>query len=627
MKFNGLRTKLLFGALALVTVPLLAAGIFFHSRITDLLESNGRERLVQKSGELAELTQTSLQQQLDAVSSLANVELLAATIQARNSRQLDANALTLANRQLGSLLRGLGTHHQGIWLCDSEGTIFAGTLKGGETEAYRSLDIKDRGYFTTARTTGKPTISDPVRSKIGDVPIVVVCAPVTGPDGRFAGLVGLSLEINYLIETISHDKLGVSGYPFAIDHRGMMVAHPDPKRILSLDFKTVQGAEELARRMIAGETGAEEYISSTGDRKVAAFSPVPLVGWSVAASMNSAEFIAPIRAMRWTLLTFLGICVLGAGTIATFFANSVAAPLKETTAVLDDATASMDAGSSEIARGAQALAGATSQQAASIEETSASLTEMSATTKSNAEHAGTAAELTSAAVERIKQADGSMRELAAAVTSVAAASEQTRKVIKTIDEIAFQTNILALNAAVEAARAGVAGAGFAVVADEVRSLAGRAAVAARESGETLQKVGDLILRSRDLAGTTTAEVGAARVDAEKVGVLVKEIASSSNEQANAIDQITRALSELEQGVQEAAATAEEAAGSSEELRSQAARIRAGTVVLQQIVDGESPAEPAVPNPTAREVSATAGRSVRRAPAAAKPMLASAGRHS
>jgi hypothetical protein len=191
----------------------------------------------------------------------------------------------------------------------------------------------------------------------------------------------------------------------------------------------------------------------------------------------------------------------------------------------------------------------TEQIAASLQETSASLQEMSATTTQTSRHAAQLNNTTNESAEVISRADESMTNLAGSMKEIIQASEDTSKIIRTIDEIAFQKNLLALNAAVEAARAGEAGAGFAVVADEVRNLAMRAAEASKSTESLIQRtIGKVREGSRfvEETGSSLSEVVATTAKAK---TFIEEIAAGSKEQASGIEQIGAAVLEMEQAIQ------------------------------------------------------------------------------
>jgi methyl-accepting chemotaxis protein len=212
--------------------------------------------------------------------------------------------------------------------------------------------------------------------------------------------------------------------------------------------------------------------------------------------------------------------------------------------------------------------------------------EMASMTKNNAENAGTADGLMKEANQVVATANDSMDRLTVSMKDISKASEETSKIIKTIDEIAFQTNLLALNAAVEAARAGEAGAGFAVVADEVRNLAMRAAEAAKNTAQliegTVKKVND---GSQLVTATNEAFTKVAQSSA-KVGDLIAEISAASREQSGGIDQVNVAITEMDKVVQQNAANAEESASAAEEMNAQAEQLREYVNDLVMLVTGK-----------------------------------------
>ena len=270
--------------------------------------------------------------------------------------------------------------------------------------------------------------------------------------------------------------------------------------------------------------------------------------------------------------------------------------------------------SREVGRASQSLSQGATEQAASIEETSASMEEMSSMTRKNADNSRDAASLMGDVDARVQASNQSLTEMVQSMASIQDASQQVAKIIKTIDEIAFQTNILALNAAVEAARAGEAGMGFAVVADEVRKLAQRSAQAARDTAGLI----DASL-TRTQEGTKTVQqvadaIGAITDSVAKVKVLVDEVSAASQQQSQGIEQVTQAIAQMEKVTQTTAATAEESAASSEELNSQAEQALTLVEQLKAVV-GSSGAGAPVEAPAA---AAAAPMAAAKAPARMSP---------
>ncbi len=298
--------------------------------------------------------------------------------------------------------------------------------------------------------------------------------------------------------------------------------------------------------------------------------------------------------------------------------------VRSTTRVLRDLATNLDQGATQTASAArqvsaasQTLSSGASEQAASVEETSASLEEMSSMIRSTADNAGKAKALAGEAQAVAQAGSRTMVEMTQAMAAIDTSSAEVAKIVKNIDEIAFQTNILALNAAVEAARAGEAGAGFAVVADEVRSLAQRSAAAAKE---TADKIEAAIASSRN-GSVSCAKVGESlALIANKVSstdALVAEIATAAREQAQGIEQINTAISQMDQVTQSNSASAEESASAAEELDAQAATLKDMVGRLRQLVGGAT-AEPAPAPPPAASPAFATRVTVSSGPSAARP---------
>lgn len=282
-----------------------------------------------------------------------------------------------------------------------------------------------------------------------------------------------------------------------------------------------------------------------------------------------------------------GGMIISIFVIGLIIAQRIAKPLTRTIGELSGTSSEVTSAASQVNDASQHLANGSSSQAAAIEETSASLEELSSMTEANAGHTSKAAALMEKSRQSTLRVQESIEEMSRSIREIKEASDETVKINKTIDEIAFQTNILALNAAVEAARAGEAGAGFAVVAEEVRALAQRSAEAARNTSELLSQAQTKAEHGSQTTERVNGSIQENVVLTQEVSHIINEINMASQQQAEGIRQVTIAVSQMEQVTQQNAASAEETASASQQLSSQAEGLDDIVLELRQIVYGQS----------------------------------------
>jgi methyl-accepting chemotaxis protein len=572
-----LRTKLVFGGLALLIVPLLALEVFTVQWASSAVDKIERDQLVVLKQVVADQVNIMLDTQKDL---LRNASTHDPVIHETVKTLVETGAVNIAQFNLDkntTVFHDKDTYDL-FFMTDDKGIVIADTSEG----KYRGTDLSGEEYFKKA-LEGEPVIGKVKASDKGGY--VIVAGPLRSAD-KGIGTIGAIVsgwKLNSLNKRIGELKLGQKGFAFLVDNKGMIIVHPEKELMMKTNISELKGMESVARRMIASEEGIQE-CPYKGDDKIVAFAPIQAAQWGVGLVISKKELMGPIRNMR-NIIMLAGIIVIAvAATIILWTVQrSISNPINHIVENLNEGAEQLSSASSEISSASQMLAEGASEQAASIQESSSSLEEISSRTKKNADNATQADRLMKESNEVVLKANRSMGELSSAIEEISKTGEETAKIIKTIDEIAFQTNLLALNAAVEAARAGEVGAGFAVVAGEVRNLAMRAAEAARNTSHLIDGTVKRIRQGSDLVVKTNEAFSEVAKGTHKVGELVSEIAISSREQAQGLEQVNKAVDEMDKIAQRNAANAEESASTSEELSAQAVQMKDIVLAMVKLV--------------------------------------------
>ncbi len=479
--------------------------------------------------------------------------------------------------------RAIGTYIPAIEADGKPNTVISAVLKG-ETFNGRAF-VVDKWYIAAY----KP-IYDKAKKIVGVL------------------YVGIPQEsVQSLRKVILDIKVGKTGYAYVLDSKGNYVISMGGKRDgeniqNARDEKGVYFIQEIIRKAHALEPGqiAEHKYPWKNPGEAAAREKLVRImffkpwDWIIAVGSYTEEYMASTNIIktqgersRWIVTMIFLVSMLAAALVWFLMSNSIAKPIVKTIEDLREGITEVSSASAEVARSSQTLTEGASAQASAIEETSSSLEEIASMTKRNADNARQADNLMKQANEIIGRASIAMNEMTVSMTEINKASEDTSRIIKTIDGIAFQTNLLALNAAVEAARAGEAGAGFAVVAGEVRNLSVRAAEAAKNTAGLIEETVKKTQGGSELVDKTGKAFSEVAGSATRVGEILAEIAAASGDQAQGIDQVNKAVADLDRVVQQNVAGAEENASSSEELNAQAQEMKRLLSHLERVVGEHS----------------------------------------
>ncbi len=432
-----------------------------------------------------------------------------------------------------------------------------------------------------------------------DEPAAFIAQPIVN-NGNVELIVALQLsleKINAIMQ--KRDGLGETGETYLIGTDKLMRSDsfldPVNHNVIASFANPALGSvdTEASTEAIAGTTDTKIVIDYNGSPVLSAYTPVDIGGlrWALLAEIDKAEIFASIATIKKVLL-YIGIialvAIVGTALLTTRSIESgVITPIRNVISKLTAGSFQLNSASTEISSSSQELAQNSSELAASLEETSSALEEMTSLTKSNADNAREASTLMDTVSSSAGNSQESMDRMSHVIERIKSSSDETAKILKTIDEIAFQTNLLALNAAVEAARAGESGKGFAVVAEEVRNLAQRSAEAAKNTAvlieESQKNADDGVQTSTEVTNVLKEVIGGV----EKATQLINQVANANEEQSKGLDQVNTATTEMDKATQATAANSEECAASSEELSAQATELNSAIERLAKIVGGKN----------------------------------------
>ncbi|MFO7884093.1 MAG: methyl-accepting chemotaxis protein [Desulfobacteraceae bacterium] len=614
-KEKSLKFKLILGGILAALLPLIVVGIFSIISSSKALLSIANGRAEMAANNVAMLTDEFLKQEKKLAEQLALEPLIHKT-----AEEVFQNGVDNAGSSLESLDQLLKKHqnqssesYDMFFVTDKEGNIISDNFDGESRKNH--VSVADRDYFLSSRT-GKTAIGTPIRSKVNNNPVVVLSIPLKTSSGQFAGVFASVVRLKSLSDQITSIKIGETGYPYMANEKGVLIAHPNADLILELDIHSLDGMESILEKMLAHKSGVEEYVFK-GVNKIAGFAPVAMTGWSVCATQDQEEFLAPVRSIRnviivvalvFLVLTLAGVLWFVRGIMAQLggepseiarIADSIAngdltvefnaddkniigvyANMKTMADNLSVMFKDINGGVQTLTSSSTELSAISQQMANGSQQTSEKANNVATAAEEMVTNMNSVAAATEQTATNIQMIVSATEEMSATINEIASntskGSQTTSEAVKIAEKVSGKVDELG-KATSEISKVTEA---IADISEQTNLLALNATIEAARAGEAGKGFAVVAGEIKALAQQTAEATG-------EIGKRIGDVQSTTSESVAAIESIVKIINEIDDIVTSVATAIEEQTSTTQEISSNVSQASEGVQEVNENVNQTS----------------------------------------